>query len=457
MEQQVHTLSALSRYIATIFRREFATQRFWVTGEIIGLKVSRGHCYLQLAEKDEINTTPKAEFRAIVWASAFEALQLRFVKETGFQLQEQLQVLCLVEVQFHERFGLSLIVHDIDPAFTLGKLEQERRKTIDRLKKEGLYHLNKQHVLPTVIQRIALISAEDSRGYEDFMTSLVDNGYGYTFYVKLFPSLLQGDLAASNMIGQLVGIFEEQGTSHFDAVVIVRGGGAASSLGCFNDYHLARAIARFPLPVITGIGHSADTSVVDEVANINLITPTEAGVFLVSRMMNFEVVISNYWKQLADIANQMIFDESSFLKSAMLNVQQKVAFNLKDENFQLEHHQGVIKNIFTQQMLAENNFLGNANAGLKAQLKYILQRETQFLDGAFLNTKSGIKNKIEREESWIQFKTQQLNLLDPINILKRGFSYTLNNGKLLTNYEDVKSGDELTTILANGKIKSKVE
>jgi exodeoxyribonuclease VII large subunit len=457
MEQQVHTLSALSRYIATIFKREFATQRFWVTGEIIGLKVSRGHCYLQLAEKDEVATTPKAEFRAIVWASAFEALQLRFVKETGLQLQEQLQVLCLVEVQFHERFGLSLIVHDIDPAFTLGKLEQERRKTIDRLKKEGLYHLNKQHVLPTVIQRIALISAEDSRGYEDFMTSLVDNGYGYTFYVKLFPSLLQGDLAASNMIGQLVGIFEEQGTSHFDAVVIVRGGGAASSLGCFNDYHLSRAIARFPLPVITGIGHSADTSVVDEVANINLITPTEAGVFLVNRMMNFEVVVSNYWKQLADIANQMIFDESSFLKSSMLNVQQKVAFYLKDENFQLKHHQEVIKNIFIQQMLAENNFLGNANAGLKAQLKYILQRETQFLNGAFLNIKNGVKNKIEREESWIQFKTQQLILLDPINILKRGFSYTLNNGKLLTNYEDVKSGDELTTILANGKIKSKVE
>jgi exodeoxyribonuclease VII large subunit len=457
MEQQVHTLSALSRYIATIFKREFATQRFWVTGEIIGLKVSRGHCYLQLAEKDEVATTPKAEFRAIVWASAFEALQLRFVKETGLQLQEQLQVLCLVEVQFHERFGLSLIVHDIDPAFTLGKLEQERRKTIDRLKKEGLYHLNKQHVLPTVIQRIALISAEDSRGYEDFMTSLVDNGYGYTFYVKLFPSLLQGDLAASNMIGQLVGIFEEQGTSHFDAVVIVRGGGAASSLGCFNDYHLSRAIARFPLPVITGIGHSADTSVVDEVANINLITPTEAGVFLVNRMMNFEVVVSNYWKQLADIANQMIFEESSFLKSSMLNVQQKVAFYLKDENFQLKHHQEVIKNIFIQQMLAENNFLGNANAGLKAQLKYILQRETQFLNGAFLNIKNGVKNKIEREESWIQFKTQQLILLDPINILKRGFSYTLNNGKLLTNYEDVKSGDELTTILANGKIKSKVE
>jgi exodeoxyribonuclease VII large subunit len=197
--------------------------------------------------------------------------------------------------------------------------------------------------------------------------------------------------------------------------------------------------------------------VVDEVANINLITPTEAGVFLVNRMMNFEVVVSNYWKQLADIANQMIFDESSFLKSSMLNVQQKVAFYLKDENFQLKHHQEVIKNIFIQQMLAENNFLGNANAGLKAQLKYILQRETQFLNGAFLNIKNGVKNKIEREESWIQFKTQQLILLDPINILKRGFSYTLNNGKLLTNYEDVKSGDELTTILANGKIKSKVE
>lgn len=457
MEQQVHTLSGLARYIATIFRREFATQLFWVTGEIIGLKVSRGHCYMQLAEKDEVATTPKAEFRAIVWASAFEALHLRFVKETGFHLQEQLQVLCLVEVQFHERYGLSLIVHDIDPAFTLGKMEQERRKTIERLKKEGLYDLNKQLLLPTVIQRIALISAEDSRGYEDFMASLNDNGYGYTFFVKLFPSLLQGDLAASDMIGRLVGIFEEQSFSQFDAVVIVRGGGAASSLGCFNDYHLARAIARFPLPVITGIGHSADTSVVDEVANINLITPTEAGVFLVNRMLNYEVVISNYWSQLADIANQMIFDESSFLKASTLNIQQRVKSNLKEEHFRLKHQQEVIKNIFSQRMFVESTFVSNSINALKTQLKYISQRESQFLDSAFLTAKNGIKNIVEREQNWIQFKTQQLNLLDPINILKRGFSYTLNNGKLLTNYEDVKSGDELTTILANGKIKSKVE
>lgn len=457
MEKQVHTLSALARYIATIFRREFSSQRFWVTGEIIGLKVSRGHCYLQLAEKDEVATTPKAEFRAIVWASAFESLQLRFLKETGLHLQEQLQVLCFVEVQFHERYGLSLIVHDIDPAFTLGKMEQERRKTIERLKKEGLYHLNKQHVLPTVIQRIALISAEDSRGYEDFMASLVDNDYGYAFNVKLFPSLLQGDLAASDMIGRLVGIFEEQSTSQFDAVVIVRGGGAASSLGCFNDYHLARAIARFPLPVITGIGHSADTSVVDEVANINLITPTEAGVFLVNRMLNYEGLISNYWSQLSDIANQMIFDETSFLETAVLNIQQKVASNLKDEDFQLKHQQEVIRNIFVQRMFIESTFIKNTVASLKAQLKYISQSESLFLEAAITSVKNRVKNKVEHEQNWIQFKSQQLNLLDPINILKRGFSYTLNNGKLLTNYEDVKSGDELTTILANGKIKSKVE
>jgi len=164
MDAPAISLSALAKHISNVFRKEFSFERYWVTAEIIGMKISKGHCYLQLVEKDERGVMPKAEFRAMIWSSMFDVLHRRFMIETGTRLQEQVQILCKVEVQFHERYGLSLIVHDLDPSYTLGKLEMERRQTIDRLRKEGVYDLNKQKHLPEAIQTIAVISAEDSRG-----------------------------------------------------------------------------------------------------------------------------------------------------------------------------------------------------------------------------------------------------------------------------------------------------
>jgi exodeoxyribonuclease VII large subunit len=187
-------LSELSAIVAGIFRMHFSGERYWVTAEIVGLKISRGHCYLQLVEKDEMGSTPKAEFRGIIWAGTYDRIHPRFVKTTGTPLREQMQVLLQVEVQYHERFGMSLVVQDIDPAFTLGQLEMERRQTIERLRKEGLLERNKSLDLPVSLQRIAVISAEDSKGYEDFVTRLNTNVYGYTFHLTLYTSLLQGDL-----------------------------------------------------------------------------------------------------------------------------------------------------------------------------------------------------------------------------------------------------------------------
>ena len=454
--ESILTLSALARQISSAVRHIFGQERFWVVAEVIGLKVSRGHCYVQLAEKDEINITPKAEFRGIIWASAFEKLHERFVQETGGPLREQLQILICVEVQFHERYGLSLIVHDLDPSYTLGQLELERRKTIERLKKEGIFELNRNRKLPDVIQKIAVISAEDSRGYEDFIKRLVENNFGYHFKVKLFPSLLQGDLAAADIIAKLIEIYEQLIVEEFDAVLIVRGGGGASSLGCFNDYNLSRAVARFPLPIITGIGHSANQSIVDEVANIAVITPTDAAVFLVNHNANFESGIISLWQEMEELITEQIDSEKLFLNDAeyLLSSNSKAA--LKNEQQLLDY---TLLNFRTNvsskinQELSELKFIIHKISSTGNYITDSQARELKLNQQGLLRLSKTTTNS---EDELFKSIENKIRILDPLNVLKRGYSYTLKDDQLITDISALAKGDNIKTVFAKGELNSTI-
>jgi exodeoxyribonuclease VII large subunit len=410
---------------------------------------------LQLGEKDERSIQPKAEFKAMIWASNFNFIHTRFIAETGNELQENMEILCKVEVQFHERFGMSLIVHDVDAAYTLGKMAIERKKTVDKLKHEGVYYLNKQLALPSVIQTIAVISSVDADGFKDFTTKLNENKFGVVFNTKLFPSLMQGDNAPRDIIAALNVIKQHACFKFIDAVVIVRGGGQTSSLSCYNDYLMAHEVANFPLPVLTGIGHTADISVVDEVANLNLITPTAVADFIIQHANTFKEQIDYLRDGIHAYANLCIESEEEAVTDLMNAILSIVNETMQDEQLFYDNLVTVIKQTVNRELISENSKLVYAKDKMRFLTENMVTRELNQLSFDMSVLKNRVGSVIKQEENYLNNAQQKSLILDPINILKRGFSYTLYNNKPVFDANEVPLEAEIETIVFNGSIKSK--
>ena len=455
MDKNIIRLSDLAKEISEVFRKNFSMERYWVSAEILGLKINKGHCYLQLGEKDERSTQPKAEFKAMIWASNFNFIHTRFIAETGNELQENMEILCKVEVQFHERFGMSLIVHEVDAAYTLGKMAIERKKTVDKLKQEGVYFLNKQKEVSSVIQTIAVISSADADGFKDFTTKLNDNKFGLVFHTKLFPSLMQGDNAPRDIIAALTIIKQHACFPFLDAVVIVRGGGQTSSLSCYNDYSLAYEVANYPLPVLTGIGHTADVSVVDEVANMNLITPTAVADFIIQHTNTFKEQIDYLRDGIHAYANLCIESEEEAVADLMNAILSIVNETMEDEKSFFDNLASVITQTVNQELVSENSQLIYAKDKIRLLTESIITKELSQLsfDTSMLKNKSAAV--LKQEENYLINAQQKSLILDPVNILKRGFSYTLYNNKPVYDANEVPLEAEIETVLYKGSIKSK--
>jgi exodeoxyribonuclease VII large subunit len=455
MDKNIIRLSDLAKEISEVFRKNFSMERYWVSAEILGLKINKGHCYLQLGEKDERSTQPKAEFKAMIWASNFNFIHTRFIAETGNELQENMEILCKVEVQFHERFGMSLIVHEVDAAYTLGKMAIERKKTVDKLKQEGVYFLNKQKEVSAVIQTIAVISSADADGFKDFTTKLNDNKFGLVFHTKLFPSLMQGDNAPRDIIAALTIIKQHACFPFLDAVVIVRGGGQTSSLSCYNDYSLAYEVANYPLPVLTGIGHTADVSVVDEVANMNLITPTAVADFIIQHTNTFKEQIDYLRDGIHAYANLCIESEEEAVADLMNAILSIVNETMEDEKSFFDDLASVITQTVNQELISENSQLNYAKDKIRFLTESIITKELSQLsfDSSMLKNKSAAV--LKQEENYLINAQQKSLILDPVNILKRGFSYTLYNNKPVYDANEVPLEAEIETVLYKGSIKSK--
>jgi exodeoxyribonuclease VII large subunit len=450
-QEQPLTLRGLNRMIGAAIRQQFGFRKFWVQAEVTQFKVSRGHCYLQLIEKEEISETICAEARGMIWATTAGPLLARFEREAGTPLRDQLQILCLVEITFHERYGLSLSIHDIDPAFTMGRLEQQRRKNIELLKKEGIYELNRQIDLPAVIQNIAVISSADAKGYEDFMQRLHSHQRQYRFHVDLYTALVQGTQAPADIIRCLLQI-ENAGV--YDAVIIVRGGGSIVDLECFNDYQLARQVALCAIPVITGIGHTTNRSICDEVAAVDCITPTDAAFFLLQKMEAFEDALLSLFGEILQTASSVIEYEQNTLQqysysliSLSKGLQQQAGEDLKDQSFRLRQSAGAILSGAGEWLQSRRMEIYHVSRSRCRELRHELEMITGSLKTAALRITAG-------EESELKICENRVRLTDPQLLLLRGYSYTLYNGKAVTSAAQVKSGDMITTVLKNGRLKS---
>ena len=289
--KSVYTLTQVGQSIQSMIERTYKYP-YYIKAEMVKLNLyaRTGHCYPELVEKD--GQRVKAQMRAVIWADQYDRINQRFIQITGEPMKDGITILCLATIQYSPQYGLALHIQDIEPTFTLGEMARIRLETIARLKKEGVFDANKRTKMPLLPKRVAVISIETSKGYSDFTITLNGNAAGYRFETTLFPSLLQGEKAIGTMLEQLDRI--EQRKDDFDCVAIIRGGGGDVGLGCYDNYELARRVATFPLPILSGIGHSTNETITESVSYANKITPTEVAYFLIGKFTDFENKVVEY-------------------------------------------------------------------------------------------------------------------------------------------------------------------
>ena len=403
-------------------------QEYWVEAELSEVREVRGHCYMQLVQYDRseeggkrkrYENTPIAQASAKCWQSSWQLLRPYFEKETGQRLHAGMKVLLQVYANFHENYGFSWIVTDIDPTYTMGDMARKRQEIIRVLKDEGVFDLQKELPLPLFCQRIAVISSANAAGYGDFVNQLENNEYGFQFHTRLFPAVMQGEDVEKSVIAALEQIFRGSGGTEargnentFDCVVIIRGGGATADLSGFDTLALAENVANFPLPIITGIGHERDESILDMVSHTRVKTPTAAAAFLIDHLKEVLEVLNDAQERITRYAQQ---------KLSTLDAQLSVVAEAIPRLF------SVVK---TRQ---------------DARLDSMQEKMTML-----------IERRLETEQHRIQLVSEKVKSLDPTLLLRRGYSITLHNGKVVKDVSVLNTGDELETRLAHGNVRSKV-
>lgn len=415
---EVLTLFELNSLVRDVIEENFDAQ-YWVVGELsdVSTPAFGGHFYGELVQKDEETDRIIAKARITCWARNYNMIRLRFQKEAGETLRKGLQVKLLVEVNFHEQYGFSLNVLDIDSTFTLGDLAKRRREILQQLEKDGILHDNQSLPLPRLLRRIAVISSATAAGYGDFCHQLEENEYGFHFDVQLFPAVMQGEQVPESIILALEEISSSSGEVErglpFDLVVIIRGGGASSDLSDFDSYELAACIALYPLPVLTGIGHERDETVLDYVAHTRVKTPTAAAAFIIGHQAAEATLLDELYQRITRSAEERILRERQ----------------------RLERHRAVLPLLFT-----------NMIQGQQSKLQLLRQRLL-----------AALPQRIEREQHRQQLLEKRLELLDPRLLLKRGYTITTCGGKLVRSIEGLAEGEVLTTQTEKGNIYSVVK
>ncbi len=445
------SLSALNLQIKETIENQFS-ERFRVVAEISELRESRGHAYIELSEKSEDDEV-KAKARATIWARTYGMLKSYFESSTGHQLEAGLKVLIVVQVVFHEIYGFSLNVVDIDPTYTIGEIERKRLLIIRRLEEEGVTEMNKELEFPIVPQRIAVISSDTAAGYGDFKNQLQKSPF--KFDIKLFNAAMQGEETENSVVLALERIFEEE--ENFDLVVIIRGGGSKSDLAWFDSYNIAVNIAQFPLPVLTGIGHERDQSISDLVAYSALNTPTAVAEFLVDKLTEFYDYIETSENNLIALTNTILADTDSELIEICNRFKYLISGIISENKNRIDLLQSKYAFTIKQKLKKYEYELQKFPEQLKKSIHYALNTKKQLFDVYKLKTVNAVKSLFDNEKHCLALYEQKNNLTDPIHVLKSGFSFTLKNGKLLKSVKEAKKGDLLETVLFDGKIKSEVK
>lgn len=449
----IYTLSEIGRSLKSVIAKNYPSH-YYVKAEIIKLNLypKTGHCYPELAEKE--NGRVKAQMRAVIWATQFRQIEEKFRKITGETLKEGLSILALVTIEYHEQYGLALYIQDIEPSFTLGEMAKNRAETIERLKREGLFVANKGRVLPLVPKRVAVISVETSKGYSDFMITLQQNNWNYCFETELFPAVLQGEKAIVTITEQLANIALR--VDDFDCVVIVRGGGGDVGLSCYDDYRLAAAVASFPLPVVSGIGHSTNITVTEMVSFESKITPTEVAYFLIQKFHDFAIRVEEFHDYIVNAAVEMLNRDKPLLNQAS-QLLQAYAQNIMARHKVAQENLSKSIHAYSRNIIAGHKTL---QAGLGKELRLHASRlfEGERVQVGFLQKQLFAlgNQEIKRKNDDIALLAKQVELLHPDNVLKRGFSITYLDGKAVTDAAKLQKGQKMVTQFYSGEVESEV-
>lgn len=432
IKSNVFTLLQVTQNIQNVVNQVFKTG-FWVKAEVnkLNFYAHSGHCFPELVEKT--NGKVVAEMRSTIWNSDVSRINANFIKTLGAPLKDGITVLLFAMVDFHPTYGLTLKISDIDPSFTLGELEREKQESIQKLKSEGIFSLNKTKNLPLLPKRIAIISVESSKGYSDFMQVIQKNQWNYQFETFLFPAILQGDNAAPTIIAQLKRI--QKVIQHFDVVAIIRGGGGDVGLSCYNNYGLAREIAMFPIPVFSGIGHSTNETVSEMVSYRNAITPTELADFLIQEFHNFWVPVQKAQEKIIQMSREV-------LQNSRKQLTNEVNFLKAHLKLQLQSYRNVLD-------LSKQNLKGLSLEFLSNQRTTI---NTVLQPNLIRSAKMSLKNSL----ILIEGQEKVVNLLNPLNLLKRGYSLTFVDGKILKSVENIQKGQRIQTQFVDGIVDSEV-
>ena len=431
---------------------------YWVEAELSEAREVRGHCYLELIQKDEHSNTPVAKASAKCWASTWQLAKPHFMRVTGQEIHAGMKVLLKVYAQFHESYGFSWIVTDIDPTYTMGDMARKRMEIIRQLKEEGVFELQKELQLPMFCQHIAVISSANAAGYGDFVNQLENNEYGFRFHTQLFPAVMQGEGVEQSVIGALNKIFDSlecktenlefasanddsslftlhSSLDKFDCVVIIRGGGATSDLSGFDTLALAEHVANFPLPIITGIGHERDESVLDMVSHTRVKTPTAAAAFLIGHLKAVLDAIEDAEQRISSIVRQQ----------------------MDMEKIRLLHLSQQIPTLFSLVRSRQEASIDRQQGNLRLSVTRRLQEERHRLDIHSHNLMPVIERRLLRERHQLDMLNEKLEALNPELLLRRGYSITLSGGKVVKDASILKSGDELETRLSKGTVRSVVK
>lgn len=428
---------------------------YWLVAEISEIKENyAGHCYLELVEKHADDRNVRARARAIIWNTRYRLLKSLFENVTGESLKTGIKILIRVKIDYNEIYGLSLIVSDIDPSYTVGEMAIKRQMILKRLEEEGVITMNKEHEFPFVPQRIAVISSATAAGWSDFSRHLRENHHGYVFYTALFEAVMQGAESERSITEAFDRIAEN--ISHFDLVAIIRGGGSQSDLSWFDNYNIAYYVTQFPIPVITGIGHEKDVSVTDLVAFKALRTPTAVADFLINSVAEAEIRLTELGNRIADKSRSIITGYRDITAVFLSKLKPVAKLAIADQKELLSNRIMGILNI-GKEYLAKAGFIPE---NLKNRLKIssascVLSKKT-YLEKSNLDLMNYSVKTIENQKTKLTALENSLGILNPVNVLKRGYTLTSINGVIIRSIQDAKKEDSLETRLFDGKIKSRV-
>ena len=451
--KQIFTLSQVTSSIRKTIEQRY-TQSYWVKAEMHKLnRFPSGHAFPELVQKEGEKII--AQVNGIIWKQNLDRINTLFIQTVKEPLKDGVSLLLLVKINYSETYGLSLQILDIDPSFSLGELQKQRDETLRKLQELGILNQNQQCEFPLLPKRIAVISADSSKGLSDFMEILNFNEEGYSFFTFLFPAYLQGDMAVSSIIQALNKILKVQ--QFFDLVVIVRGGGAEVSMTCYNNFELCKAVAEFPLPVMTGIGHSTNLTVAEMICYRNAITPTKLAEYLVQIFREFDQNIKNHENKILSFSKNYLLVLKNEFEACLRLFKNVSSATLLQSNLKLRNQENLLLNATNKCVLKHQSNLEKFNSSFAYHVKYSLSIHEKNLFDIHSQLNQKIKVKLDYSRMNLNLLENTVRNLDPQNVLKRGFSLTMFKGKTINELNLPMVGDEITTITAQNILKSTVQ